>query len=249
MQQTLKTITIGQRKVEYRLRCSKTAQKLRVRIGLDGVEVIQPIGRDAQELDAFLETNHDWIINQLERIDQMRSIRKPSNIKKGEMLFRGTITPVLVESIARRKATNRVIFNNNIITIVRGSISNTPPFTTLENWLRLQAKQAIADHLDTLTEKLGSYPNKIYIMEQRTKWGNCSALQNLSFNWRLIMAPDFVLHYLVTHEVVHLEVPDHSKRFWLTVQSLCPKMDRAKQWLSANSEQLKVDVRQLCSSL
>lgn len=246
MQQTLKTITIGGRKIEYRLRCSKAAQKLRVRIGLDGVEVIQPVGKDPQELDAFLETNRDWIVNQLERIDQIRSIRKPSNIKKGEMLFRGTIIPVLVESIARRKATNRVIFNNNTITIIRGSTSNTPPATTLENWLRLQAKQAIADHLDILTQKLGSYPNKIYIMEQRTKWGNCSALQNLSFNWRLIMAPDFVLHYLVTHEVVHLAVPDHSKRFWLTVQSLCPKMDRAKQWLSANSEQLKVNIRQIC---
>jgi predicted metal-dependent hydrolase len=83
-------------------------------------------------------------------------------------------------------------------------------------------------------------------MEQKTKWGNCSALQNLSFNWRLILAPDFVLSYIVTHEVVHLEVPDHSKRFWLAVQSLCPTMDRAKQWLAANSEQLKVNIRAIC---
>src|SRR5712691_5174153 len=45
---------------------------------------------------------------------------------------------------------------------------------------------------------------------------------NLSFNWRLIMAPEFVARYLVTHEAVHLFVPDHSKQFWLTVQSLCP---------------------------
>ena len=62
-------------------------------------------------------------------------------------------------------------------------------------------------------------------MGQRTKWGNCSPLQNLSFNWRLIMAPEAVLRYLVTHEAVHLAVPDHSQEFWLTVRSLCPKQN------------------------
>lgn len=56
------------------------------------------------------------------------------------------------------------------------------------------------------------------------------------------MAPEFVIRYLVTHEYVHLEVPDHSKRFWLMVQSLCPDMDRAKQWLSANSHRMMVDL-------
>jgi YgjP-like, metallopeptidase domain len=66
--------------------------------------------------------------------------------------------------------------------------------------------------------------NRIYVMGQRTKWGNCSALRNLSFNWRLVMAPDFVLRYIATHEMVHLAVPNHSRKFWLTVQSLCPEM-------------------------
>ena len=75
-------------------------------------------------------------------------------------------------------------------------------------------------------------------MGQRTKWGNCSALGNLSFNWRLIMAPDFVLRYLVTHEAVHLAIPDHSQKFWLTVRSFCPETERAKQWLSANGHHL-----------
>ena len=78
-------------------------------------------------------------------------------------------------------------------------------------------------------------------MDQRTRWGSCSSRQNLSFNWRLIMAPEFVLRYLVTHEVVHLAIPDHSKRFWLTVQSLCPETERARQWLCANGGRLYVD--------
>lgn len=51
-----------------------------------------------------------------------------------------------------------------------------------------------------------------------------SALGNLSFNRRLIMAPDHVLHYIVVNEMVHLAVPDHLPKFWLTVQSVCPTM-------------------------
>lgn len=79
-------------------------------------------------------------------------------------------------------------------------------------------------------------------MDQRTKWGNCSARGNLSFSWRLVLAPAVVLRYLVTHEAVHLAIPDHSAKFWLTVQSLCPEMERAKQWLSRHHMQLTVDL-------
>ena len=82
-------------------------------------------------------------------------------------------------------------------------------------------------------------------MAQRTKWGNCSQLQNLSFSWRLIMVPPMVLQYLVTHEAVHLAVPDHSARFWLTVQSLCPEMERAKQWLSRHGKRLPLRLDEL----
>ena len=79
-------------------------------------------------------------------------------------------------------------------------------------------------------------------MGQRTKWGNCSSLRNLSFNWRLILAPDYVLRYLVTHEAVHLAVPDHSAKFWLTVQSPCRETERAKQWLCAHQAHLQVEL-------
>jgi predicted metal-dependent hydrolase len=102
--------------------------------------------------------------------------------------------------------------------------------------------------LDIIARKLRRQPGKVFIMGQRTKWGNCSALQNLSFNWRLIMAPEFVLRYIVTYEAVHLAVPDHSRKFWLTVQSLCPETERARQWLSANSHLLVVDLREICKA-
>lgn len=80
-------------------------------------------------------------------------------------------------------------------------------------------------------------------MNQRTKWANCSARGNLSFNWRLVMAPDDVLRYMVVHEVVHTAIPDHSHRFWLTVKSLCPEEWRARAWLRTHEAALLADLQ------
>jgi predicted metal-dependent hydrolase len=242
---TLHTINLGERQVEYRLIRSKTARKRRVRVGLAGVEVVQPEARDADEIEAFLVANEKWIIGQLERIERFRSVRKPQRNDTGEILYRGTPTPVCVEDVARRQRTNKIVFEQGCLVVMRGHKSRTPPVQSLENWLRKQARTEIARHLDAVTRRLKQYPRKVYVMDQRTKWGNCSGLQNLSFNWRLIMAPDFVMQYLVTHEAVHLAVPDHSRQFWLTVQSLCPDMERARQWLSANSQRLFLDLHLL----
>ena len=70
----------------------------------------------------------------------------------------------------------------------------------------------------------------------------------MSFNWRLILAPDFVLRYIVTHEVAHLAIPDHSAKFWLTVQSLCREAETAKQWLGAHHAQLTVDLGKIVAA-
>jgi predicted metal-dependent hydrolase len=243
---TLHSINLGGRKLDYQLVQSKAARKLRVRVGLNGVEVVQPEVRKNSEVDEFLLANAAWITSQLDRIERFRSIRKPQRSGAGEILYRGTPTPVYVEDIARFEGANKVVLEQGSILITRGRKSSTPPARSLENWLRKQAREEIERYLQTVTQRLKRYPQKVYIMNQRTKWGNCSSLQNLSFNWRLIMAPDFVMRYLVTHEAVHLAVPDHSKRFWLTVQSICPNMERARQWLCVNGHRLFINLHQSC---
>lgn len=240
-QATLKSIQLAGRTVDYRLVNSDRAKKLRVRVGLGGVEVVHPVERTPLERETFLEDRQEWIFQQLDRIERMQSVRRPVRKTGQEILFNGAVTPVIVEENRTRRV-NKVVLEGGGITIHCGVNSTTKPATSLENWLRRQAREKIQLLLEVLLKRISKSPCKVYIMGQRTKWGNCSSLQNLSFNWRLIMAPEYVVRYLVTHEVIHLEVPDHSKRFWLTVQSHCPEMDRARQWLSANSHRLMVDL-------
>jgi predicted metal-dependent hydrolase len=238
---TQHSIQIGSRLVEYRLVPSKSARKLRVRVGPNGVEVVQPSARNGAEAAAFLTDNESWLLDQLDHAERMRGIRRAALHPVGEILFKGELTRVRIEATQSRTTGNGVRFIDGEIVVSRGPSSRTSVARSLELWLRREARRAIESHL-AVTARLGLHPHRIYVMDQRTKWGNCSARKNLSFNWRLILAPDYVLRYLVTHEAVHLAVPDHSAKFWLTVQSLCRDTERARQWLCRHQAQLQVDL-------
>ncbi len=226
--------------VEWRLVRSPKAKKLRIKVGVDGVVVVLPEGRADQEATAFVSNQRAWVAEQLVRVRQLHSLRRPSARDDGHILFRGDMVAVRVVRSQSWRAPNKVAIEHDAITLTCKWGSKTAPARSLENWLRKQARERIEQHIAEVAECLKRMPNRVYVMGQRTKWGNCSALGNLSFNWRLVMAPDFVLRYIVTHEMVHLAVPDHSRKFWLTVQSLCSETERARQWLVANGQRIQL---------
>ena len=237
---TEQQIELDGKKVCFRVVHSASAQKLRVRVGLRGVEVVQPAGRARGEVSGFLRSNQAWILDQLRRVEQFQGVRRPPLCKAGEILFRGERTFVQVK--VGKLCGSRVTHQNGRLIIRSVSTDDPAVARNLERWLRSEARQEITRQLAPVLDRIRRVPGKVYVMGQRTKWGSCSARRNLSFNWRLILAPEFVMRYLVTHEAVHLAVPDHSPRFWLTVQSLCPETERAKQWLVAHGDKLFVDL-------
>lgn len=221
---------------------SLKATKLRIKVRPDSLEVVVPEGRDTTEATEFVFSNRAWVVEQLERARQLRAVRRPGKRMRGQILYRGEPVSVSVVQVDRWQVPNKIALEADAIVITRGLDARTPMSRSLEYWLRKQARANIEQHLVDVAKRVKRTPNRVYVMGQRTKWGNCSALGNLSFNWRLIMAPDYVLRYIVTHEMVHLAIPDHSQRFWLTVQSICPNADRARQWLVANGHRLTVDL-------
>lgn len=233
----------GEQFVDVRLLPSNTAHKLRIKVSLGGVSVVVPAERTADEARCFVQKHASWVNEQRARLRAMQGVRRPQFTAQAEILFRGEPHIVQVIHDAQWLAPNRVRESNGVITITCGHASKTAPGVSLQNWLRREARISIGRHLAVAVKQVRRKPLRVYVMSQRTKWGNCSALGNLSFNWRLVMAPDDVMRYLVTHEVVHLAVPDHSPKFWLTVRSICPTAERSRQWLAANSSRLMVDLR------
>lgn len=232
------------RRLDYRLIESATAKHLRVRVRLDGVEVLKPKVRSSRDVRRFLTERAAWIESQLERVRNLDGVRKTAPVSGSSILLRGERLEVNLQT-QREQAINRVLETPGTLTIQVGGKSPTAPIVSLENWLRRQAREEIMKLLPGITRRVRRSPRKVFVMGQRTKWGNCSAKQTLSFNWRLIMAPPHVMRYLVTHEVAHLAVPDHSTKFWLTVRSLCPDSDRARQWLLRHTHELMAELRSI----
>ncbi len=241
----LATVCLDGRHIQFRVRQGRPNGKRRLRVGMTGIEVVERNGAGPDEAREFIEAHADWVLAEVDRIERLRGLRKVREVATGEILLRGVATPVSIDASPRWKGNNRVLDTGGRLVIGRGRAATTPPAKTLENWLRCQARSEIVPLVARYAARIAVTPGRLYIMDQRTKWGNCSALGNLSFNWRLVMAPNPVLRYLVAHEVVHLVVPDHSQRFWLTVQSICPDSERARQWLVANSHRLTVDLETL----
>ena len=87
-------------------------------------------------------------------------------------------------------------------------------------------------------EALGVKVKRLSIRDQSSRWGSCTSAGSLSFSWRLILAPPYVLDYLAAHEVAHLVEMNHSARFWKVVARVCGHVERAKTWLDTHGNDL-----------
>ena len=106
------------------------------------------------------------------------------------------------------------------------------------DFLRREAKWELEAASRHYAADLGVTIRRISVRDQASRWGSCSAAGVLSYSWRLILAPSFVLNYLAAHEVAHLVEMNHSTRFWRLVRRLCPEHERAKVWLDVHGSDL-----------
>jgi len=108
----------------------------------------------------------------------------------------------------------------------------------LEDWLRREAKAVIQPKAVKMAAKSNKPIGRVTIRDTKTRWGSCAPNGNLSFCWRLIMCPEWVINYVVAHEVAHLSHMNHSKEFWQTVSSLDVATESARTWLKQNAQRL-----------
>jgi predicted metal-dependent hydrolase len=105
--------------------------------------------------------------------------------------------------------------------------------------LRAVAKKELVDRVQDLATDLGYTVTRVTIRDQRTRWGSCSPGGRISLNWRLIQMPDSVRDYVLLHELTHIDVPSHSKRFWKKLQAACPWHRDARIWLRGLTDRIE----------
>ncbi|MGL1921264.1 MAG: M48 family metallopeptidase [Hyphomicrobiales bacterium] len=108
----------------------------------------------------------------------------------------------------------------------------------LVNWLKAEAKKDILIGITKYQPLLEVKHSKLTIRDTKSRWGSCSSSKALSFSWRLVMAPEDVLDYVVAHELAHILEMNHSPKFWAHVTKVCPHMKSSQNWLKTNGGQL-----------
>ena len=106
------------------------------------------------------------------------------------------------------------------------------------DYLKREARKDLQEASISYAQELGVRVRRLSMRDQSSRWGSCTSAGSLSFSWRLILAPPYVLDYLAAHEVAHLVEMNHSARFWRVVGKVCDHVERAKSWLDTHGNDL-----------
>jgi hypothetical protein len=108
----------------------------------------------------------------------------------------------------------------------------------VKDYICRKAKKEFEERSRRLAEKLGCTLKRVTIKDTKSRWGSCSILNNINYNWRIALAPLFVIDYLMAHEVAHLKHRDHSAAFWDCVKALYSDAALGRCWLKNNGKEL-----------
>lgn len=213
--------------INYSVRRSPRARRVRVTVDpARGVEVVLPRRAAERQAAAAVRELRPWIER---RVDELERARAAVAARGNTVPYLGTSLR-LVAQPGRRRAHRR---GEELLVPVG---SHRRP--ALERWYRLAARKEILERLERACGLTGTSYSKLTIRGQRTRWASCSPSGAMSFNWRLLLAPEAVLEYVVWHEVCHLKVMDHSPRFWALVARWCPDYRRQANWLKRHGATL-----------
>jgi len=215
-------VTISPRKVKWaRIQVQPTGE----------VHIVVPRSLSAADIFTLYEDKQRWIEDKRGKA-LARQTNSSLPLQDDELLLFGRGYRVVVDASQKRYA--RVDHGEQTIHYAK----HLQDKEQQQLWYREFAKQYLSVRLVQLAEQYGFEFNRLFIREQKTRWGSCSSRGNISLNWKLIKAPVSVSDYVILHELVHTEIMNHSTDFWLRVEALVPDYKEAKLWLRTHGYQL-----------
>jgi hypothetical protein len=222
-------LKIDGRMLAVRVRLNPRARRMIVKVNpaTGEVSVTAPTRRGLTAALDFARREKDWIVGQLAKAPG------PVQLCAGATVpLRGTPYRILAAQSGPSP-----VWTQGAAILVRGDTAHAP--RRVLDFLKREARKAFEARVLHHAARLAVKPSRITVRDTASRWGSCSTGRALSFSWRLILAPDFVLDYVVAHEVAHLREMNHSPRFWAHVKSLVPDMKAAQTWLKINGRELQ----------
>ncbi|MCS7075227.1 MAG: M48 family metallopeptidase [Bacteroidia bacterium] len=194
------------------------------------VKVICPFSCSKQEVERFVQKKQKWIQEQISYFKTLNYKQIP--LKNNEILLFGSAYRFVYvpEMIGKTQLNHnkKMIYTANLLTQKK----------ILLQWYQKFAHLFLKERLAYWAKKHHFSYNKVTIRNQKTRWGSCSSVKNISLNWRLVKMPIWVIDYIILHELAHTVHLNHSKDFWALIQQLCPYYQKAETWLKEYGHQL-----------
>jgi len=222
-------LKIDGRMLEVKVRLNPRARRMIVKVNpaTGEISVTAPSRRGVARALDFARGETAWIAGQLAKAPG------PLALAPGAKLpLRGEVHQI--RAAARGPAP---VWCEDGIIWVRGREAHVE--RRVLDFLKREARATFETRALAHAARLGVAPSRITVRDTASRWGSCSSTRSLYFSWRLILAPDFVLDYVVAHEIAHLKEMNHSPRFWAHVRALVPDLDAPQVWLKVHGRELQ----------
>ncbi len=227
------TVFSGERAFELSVVRHPRARRYTLRVRNASRDVVLTMPRRGSFADAhrFAQQNATWIAAKLAQLPDVVPFAD------GEIIpFRGEPHRISHRAGARGSVWTERDESGNAILCVAGDAAHLS--RRLGDFLKREAKRILSERSRAYAARIGVGIGRIGLRDSATRWGSCSESGSLSYSWRLILAPDFVLDYLAAHEIAHRIELNHSDRFWRLLDSMTPDRRRAEAWLNAHGNSL-----------
>ena len=226
----------------YTVRRSDRARRARVTVSREGeVVVVLPRRMPLREADRLMRQHSAWVDRHVTRIavEHARlATRRPLGEGRVLEVAGEPLRISTVDAGSARPIRGRVepIPGGLVVRLGRDGRGTVE---LLEPWLRERARAVIGERIAVWAPQLEVRPGRLTIRDQSSRWASASPSGALSFSWRLVLAPPFVLDAVVVHELAHLRIRNHSRRFWALVERHAPRTSEARRWLREHAAELR----------
>jgi predicted metal-dependent hydrolase len=223
----------GSQSFRIALRRRPTARRMTLRVSSVTGEVVLTLPErvDLVVAKRFADGHGGWIASRLARVPE-----RVAFVDGASLPVRGVVHRVAHRGIGGGATAAVIDGAGHPVIAVSGEAPHVP--RRVREFLEREARRDLVEAVKRYTAAAGVPARKITVRDTKSRWGSCSARGCLSFSWRLILAPSFVLDYLAAHEVAHLVELNHSRRFWRLLHKLCPHTEEAERWLKRHGAEL-----------
>ncbi|MGF2616309.1 M48 family metallopeptidase [Rossellomorea vietnamensis] len=208
--------------------------------GYGNIEVHAPKGTPDDSIIELIEDKWDVILqNSKERKDRLNGPQEKGYVQGEQFLYLGKVYPIEVHLDSTIEK-DFIEFDEKVLHIYVKQLEEDRIKQALKRFYYGQCKTLVEKSISLHQQHFKSKPHSIRITDSKTKWGTCDSKRQLTFNWKLAMAPREVIDYVVVHEMSHMVHLNHDRSFWRLVGKIVPDYKEKENWLAASSWKMTV---------